>query len=87
MRLRCSLFGCITGKFPCCDRCGADIYGNFIERGWLSPLFTAWWRLRRKFTRGPFFGRRKCIQCGKWYWLGYDDGLCSEECHDVWLPF
>lgn len=87
MRLRCHLLGCIATHNPSCDRCRAYLYDDFLERGRLTPLLNAWARLCWKLTHGPFFGRKRCAQCGKWFWLGYNDNLCSEECHDVWLPF
>ena len=30
---------------------------------------------------------RKCIECGRRFWRGFDDELCSRKCLDQWFPF
>lgn len=85
MRLRCEVFGCACARdYPACVRCGADLYGAFIETGRIEPLLRAYWWVRLLLRR---LGPRRCDQCRKWFYRGYDGELCSEACHDQWLPF
>ena len=83
-RPRCVLLGCQLDG-PCCHYCGTDLYdAAFIQSGWLEPVFRLGWRIRSIVRR---FGPKHCRECGKKYVRGYDEYLCSEECHDNWLPF
>lgn len=84
-RLRCKLFGCVQAEdYFGCHFCQAAIYDDFIEVGKLDWFFRLQGRVTRWFRR---FERKKCMQCGKKFWRGYDNELCSEECHEDWLPF
>ena len=87
-RAKCHLLGCYLDETPCCDRCGTDLYDiDFIQRGWLTPIIDLYWRVRRAIRRQfP----RHCQVCGKKYWRGpkiVGEYVCSDECHDEWLPF
>lgn len=83
-RLVCQLISCSAGDFPECHRCGAEIYGTFIDPGLLEPLFRIYWRIRGAIRK---LGLRNCDECGKRFKRGYNEYLCSEECHEHWLPF
>lgn len=83
-RTVCILIGCVLGNDPCCDRCGAGLYEEYIEVGKLYPLFQMYWRVRG-FIRS--LGPRTCQHCGKKYRGGYDEYMCSAKCFDEWLPF
>lgn len=87
-RPRCALFACREREdTPCCSRCGDDLYDGFIHYGLLDPLFRAYWNVRRSVRR---LFPRNCEVCGKRYWRGpkfVGDYVCSDECHDQWLPF
>lgn len=87
-RLRCVLTGCIQAEdYPACHRCDAPVYGDpddagaFIDFGKLDWFFHLRRQVRSKLARN------KCEQCGRKFYFGYNDHLCSEECHDEWLPF
>jgi hypothetical protein len=85
MRLRCHLLGCAVDDYACCGYCFAGLYDiDFIQTGKLEPLFRLYWRIRNVLRK---LGPKRCDQCGKKYVRGYDEYLCSEECHDNWLPF
>jgi hypothetical protein len=103
MRLTCHWFGCREStQAPCCVRCGAAVpwsdYGDgtaYVEPGlWWTvagPILVALDRLAR--WRDAVVGRllgRRCRQCGRRFrgpsvarWAD----LCSDRCHDDWLPF
>lgn len=84
-RLRCILLGCECEEhYPACHFCGADIYEDFIQFGKLEPLFQLGYRIRRMIRK---LHRKRCEQCGRKFWHGYDDEFCSQECADEWLPF
>ena len=83
-RLRCVLLGCAADSLPECHYCHAGLYEDFVQSGRLEPLLRTYWRVRRALRR---LGRKTCDQCGRKFWRGYDNELCSEECHDNWLPF
>jgi len=89
-RPRCVLLGCdCSEEYPGCARCQAAVYSDdFVERGklhWLYLLRDWWWRLKHGIRRKV--ARKKCDQCGREFWRGYNEILCSEACHDEWLPF
>lgn len=85
-RPRCVLIGCLEADtYPGCVRCSAHIYEDFVQYGKLEPLFRFYWRVRHALRLlKPI---KRCDQCGKKYVKGYDEYLCSEKCHDNWLPF
>lgn len=87
LRLTCRLKSC-DGS-PYCERCGTDLYDpDYIQIGKLDPLFRLYWRVRKPLRRLlRTIGPKRCDHCGKKYVKGYDEYLCSEECHDNWLPF
>jgi hypothetical protein len=87
MRLHCHLFGCaVAATYPACARCNADLYeGPFIERGVNYYVDAAFDPVRRHII-WPIMGKR-CCQCRRRYWRGYDEYCCSEKCFDEWLPF
>lgn len=84
VRIKCRLVGC-DGS-PYCEQCGTDLYDSmdYIQGGWLDPFVNLYWRTRRLLKK---LGPKRCDQCGKKFVHGYDNDLCSEECHDNWLPF
>ena len=82
-RLLCRLLGCSCDPdFPCCNRCGTDLYDDYLERGWLDPLFRLWCCLRS-------WTWPRCTQCGRslLFRRRVSDEFCSKQCHDKWLPF
>jgi hypothetical protein len=89
MRIRCWILGCGVGSEPfeghCCETCNADLYaGDFRQLGcrpveWLRSLLS-WWRSRQ------YFLRHQCEVCKKNMWFT-EEGRCSPECLDKWLPF
>jgi hypothetical protein len=85
LRLSCRWLGCCVGDFPCCERCGADLYDanpGFIENGWWPWLTTPLLRLRNRLPA------TRCQQCGRRLWLRrVSETFCSHQCHDAWLPF
>lgn len=84
-RIRCYLLGCVTDTNPGCVRCNADLYDfEFVQIGKLEPLFNLYWGTIRALRR---LGPKRCAECRKKFWRGYDDQLCSEECFNEWLPF
>lgn len=85
VRLKCLFWGCATSEdVPECRRCGVYIYDDFIEHGKLEWLNRVRWRLVGFFR---LFMRKTCDECGRKFWFGYATNLCSEACHDEWLPF
>lgn len=85
IRARCQLLGCeVSRHIPACGNCGAGLYDDFVQYGKLDPIFRFYWRTINALRK---LGPRKCKQCGKKYRRGYNEYLCSEECHDNWLPF
>lgn len=65
MRINCYLFGC-SDDFGSCARCGAWLYDEFIDNGWLSgPWFWLCWLVRR--LARPVVGHKGDV-CGKRYW-------------------
>lgn len=53
IRLKCRAVGC-DGS-PYCNRCGTDLYDpSYIQRGFLDPLASLYWRVRR------WVGNRRC---------------------------
>lgn len=89
VNLRCELLGCVVDEdVPACRHCGAAIYdGDFVVQGRLEPLFDLYWRIRRFMRKLRKLGPKHCAQCGKKFVRGYDNELCSEACHDNWIPF
>lgn len=87
VRVRCVLLGCLEADtYPGCHRCGCALYDpECIVYGLLDPVFDFYWRARRYIRR--LWPVKRCDQCGKKFVHGYDNELCSEECHDNWLPF
>lgn len=85
-RLRCRLLGCVEAEdYPGCHFCGVANYDpDYIDFGKLEWLFRLRWHARRLLRK---LQRRKCQHCGRKFWIGYDNELCSEECHEDWLPF
>lgn len=88
MRLRCRLLGCTSGEFNECHRCGHQVYDpDYVEAGWLEPVFRWWWRVRRWFSTKRWY----CTQCGKRLpWRRQNcvsEEFCSDECFSKWLPF
>jgi len=85
-RIACHLLGCIEAEqYPGCYRCDHGIYdAEYVQYGKLEPLFRLYWWARGVIRK---LGPKKCQQCGKKYRHGYDEYLCSEECHENWLPF
>lgn len=87
-RLQCRFLGCAYESHGHCDRCGSALYDpNFIQYGWLDPLFRFYWKARRFIRR---LGPRKCYECGKRIRRGYcseHPEFCSEKCFDNWIPF
>ena len=88
-RLRCRMFGCVDNNYNVCDRCGGEIYGDFIfsEEAVLWLIIDRWHRFRRwlAFTVWP----PRCPECGaamkrrEWEY-----GCCERErCRASWLPF
>lgn len=90
LRIKCELLGCCQEQnFPCCFRCGEDLYADFIEHGRLDTLFRLYWRVR-DFVES--FGPRKCAECGrKITGSGFQDYgdiyFCNEQCSSNWIPF
>jgi hypothetical protein len=86
VNLRCELLGCAQDEdVPACHYCSAHIYdGDYVQYGRLEPVFRLYWRVRRAIRK---LGPKHCAQCGKKFVRGYDNELCSEACHDNWLPF
>lgn len=81
-RVICELLGCVCTEDYWCDRCGEDVYGAFIEKGRLDPIFRAYgaalnlvWKVTGK----------KCDVCGRRF--RGDDWVCSEKCFTDLLPF
>lgn len=85
--IRCWILGCKEGEhYPVCERCGLSTYDMPpIEEGVLPKLY---WRVLN-FLRSilSLFIRKKCCQCGKRFYKGRDDYMCSDKCHDEWIPF
>lgn len=90
VRIVCRLVGCDPDKFPCCKRCGTDLYApEFIQSGWLEPYF--WLRHRLWYWRRscPWLPKH-CAVCHKRYFRGpaiVSHYVCSEECYEDWIPF
>jgi hypothetical protein len=85
-RIICRLIGCVVAEdYPACYRCNTDLYdGDFIQAGWLEPVFRAWRRTRRFVER---FSGRRCAVCSRRFWRRGDDWTCSDKCFEDWLPF
>lgn len=84
-RPRCWLLGCYLGEHGhCCERCGVDVYENFIQYGKLDPLIRLYWRAYRAIRH---LGPRKCDCCGKTFRSFRPERVCSDECYEQWLPF
>lgn len=83
---RCRCFGCQYDDISVCVHCGTAIYDwPPHEDGWFWPL---WWRVCRPFRwlGGLIIGKR-CQQCKRRFWRGYDGYCCSDECFSKWIPF
>ena len=78
---RCSLSGCTTGRYPECERCGAELYGDadFVECG-IIDAFRNWlyWRVIQ---------RPKCPVCSKRTGFGPNAPIVHDACVDQWVPF
>lgn len=83
-RIKCRLVGCYTDEYPCCERCGEDLYEGFISYGKLEPLFRLYWRMYRAIR---LYRERTCDCCGKKFRSRRTVDVCSDECHENWLPF
>ncbi len=91
MRILCELFGCTDGdgdgNSPECIRCGEDLYDDWIQVGWLTPL-REWLREWTFLVVTRLFGR-ECEVCGKRYRRPRPDNpwVCSAACDEEWVPF
>lgn len=84
-RTRCWLLGCYLGETGCCcERCGADLYENFIQYGKLDPLIRLYWRTYWLIRN---LRPRTCDCCGKTFRSFRSASVCSDECYEQWLPF
>lgn len=87
LRLRCKIMGCAAHRqYPACEYCGADLYEDFIQIGWIDPLY----RLRDwLYLHLPH--SVKCSHCGKRLRLTClpqpEIDFCSEKCSEDWMPF
>ena len=82
-RIWCRLWGCeVERDFPYCACCGADIYNDFAQRGYLWWVRESWWWLKALPARVT----RRCDVCGRRMWFT-DDPCCSEQCFSEWVPF
>src|SRR5690349_19612629 len=69
-RMHCKAMGCDSGTGPYCLRCHTDLYdAEFVEYGWLDPLFRAYWATHHWLRK---LGPKKCAQCGKKFTRGVD---------------
>lgn len=82
-RLVCRARGCdLHDEYPACHRCGSALYGgDFIEAGWLDPLISAYYRLKRRLEI------KHCDVCGKRMPWRRTVPCCSDKCFDQWIPF
>lgn len=81
-RLICSAIGCnLHDDAPACRRCGGALYYDFIDRGWMEPIISLYYRIKAKLRI------KRCAHCEKrMAWRSKDD-FCSVECADTWIPF
>lgn len=83
----CHLVGCrmdhpsATGR----DRCGADLYEDWIEVSICNPVQELWWKL------GRLLRPVRCDHCNKRLWRlclnPYATHFCSSTCEEQWIPF
>lgn len=85
-RAICHLVGCVCAEsYPACHRCGTDLYdADFVQVARLQFAFDAYWNARKLVWK---LTGKKCEACGRRFWRGYDEWICSDECFTDWLPF